>query len=600
MTPMLLPSLLLLPFAAPQTPSNLTFVPADALLVSHVDDLAVLRGAIAQHNYTRLITAPDGLFPQQDMSMLRTMLDPKPNAEALAALDEEARQILEIINTLQGGATAYLTQPRRSEDNNDAESPVFGLLLEPREASAEFQARLKEMVKDQKQITFLERGGMEVAVPTRSLVDADAFEAGMIFAPGRFGFVAGDDRVAVKAEFERLLSRLAGGEGAGIDTSAEFQGALRSLKAPGQLSFYMNLGSLVQLGKASFEAQSAALPVPAAAMLDRSGLDSLTFLAARLNVGTVENFDLEVYMPYQEDSLIGMLLSHIGAGTLEHLRRVPADALSVSVGSIDWYGLFEDALSLADEFEEGTGEMARAQLEAVSSMLGFDIEQDLLAQLAGPMVTFTRPLPQSEEQADNPMAAMFAMSQLNASSFLVSVKEPDTVEGALLDLVDFLAAQSGEDFGLVESEVEGARLWRLDAPSQGMELPFAIGFTPAEQSNGIMALGGNAADLANALKDPAGKSSSVLDHEKLGPLLRANVGRGALQVADTAATLEGAKLAFESMLGFSGLEGELDEDPVMKWFMEADAGAIERFLKGTGMQIMELQGGGVRLVYQSR
>jgi hypothetical protein len=545
-----------------------------------------------------LITAPDGLFPKQDMAMFRTMLDPQPSAEALAALEEEPREILELLNALKGGATIYLTSPGPASGDGEIAEPVFGVLLEPRGSSAEFQARIKAMVAEQQQITFLQRDGLEVAVPTRSLVDAEAFEAGMIFGQDRFAFVTGENRPAVKAEFERLLGRLAGASGEGVETNAQFQGALRSLKTAGQVQFFLDLRPLVAMGLASAEADD--MPLPAAAMLERSGLDGLTFVAARMNVGAVENFDLEVYMPYPEKSLIGMLLSHFGAGTVEHLRRVPSDALSVSVGSFDWYGLFEDGLSLADEFEEGTAEMARAQLDAFSSFVGFDIEQDLLAQLAGPLVSFTRQAPTTGQTATNATEMLQMFSALGAT-YLISVRDADTVEGALLDLVDFASAQSGGEFALKETDLDGSRIWGLDVQSpEGPEIPFALGFTPSEQANGVMAMGLNPSDVANALKDPAGRSSSVLDHEKLGPLLRANVGRGPLQVADTAATLK----SVAGMLGglaetMGSFTGEGDEE-AMRWLNAMDPSAIERYLKGTGLQVLELQGGGVRVAYQSR
>lgn len=600
MTPMLLPFLLALPSPAQEALSNLSLVPSDALVVAHVDDLPVLRGAIAQSSFTRLLTAPDGLLPKADLGYLRAILDPAPTPETLAQLPDELRQVLELLSQLQGQASAYITRPKASDSGDGLGDPVFGLLLEPKLPAAEFEALIQRLVAGQEQITFVERDGLRAAVPTRSLIDPAAFEAGMLFGNGRFAFVAGEDAGQTKGEFERLLRRLGGGAGDGVDKNPRFQTALRSMAGPAQARLFVDLEPLIDLAMA--EAEQEDMPLPAAMLMSRSGLEQLTFLTARMHVGALETSEFEFYMPYQEDSILGMLLGNFGPATLEHLRRVPQDAIGASAGSFDLFGLYEDGLALADELEEGMGEMARAQVDAASSFLGFDLEADLISQLAGPVVAFQPARGAGETNAE--LRDLLGSSGLD-SVMLVSLREPDTVEGALLELVDFAAVQSGEDFALVEFDQGGRKLWRFEADSVG-ELPFALGFSPAGEPNGVLAFGADPIGVAKALGDPAANATSVLDHEKLGPLLRANVGRGPLAVGDTARTLQSFYAALSGMLGaseeleaFATDVGE-GSDELEAWLAEADPSAIGRYLSGTSLQVMETGSGGLRLSYVTR
>jgi hypothetical protein len=600
MTPMLLPALLALASPAQEAVSNLSLVPADALVVAHVDDLPALRGAIAQSSFTRLLTAPDGLLPQADLGDLRTILDPAPTPEALAALPDELRQVLEILSCLKGQATVYLTRPALGTEAGASDEPVFGLLLEPKTSAAEFQALMQRLVAAQEQITFVERGGMLAAVPTRSLIDPSAFEAGMIFANGHFALVGGDEAAPVKAEFERLLARLGGGAGQGIEQNPRFQAAQRSMSGPAQARFFVDLEPLVDLMMAEMEQDS--MPMPAAMLMSRSGLEQLSYLSARMHIGALESTEFELFMPYQQDTILGMLLGNFGPASLEHLRRVPQDAINVSAGSFDVFGLYEDGLSLADEIEEGMGEMARAQVDAASSFLGFDIEADLITQLAGPLVMY-QPARSATEPRDE-LRELLASSGLD-SVWLLSLREPETVEGVLLDLVELAAAESGEEFGLVEFAQGGRKLWRIEAGSAG-ELPLALGFSPAGEPNGVLAIGIDTNSVAKSLADPASSSTSVLDHQKLGPLLRANLGRGPLAVGDTARTLQSFYEAISSLgaaagaLEGLGAESFGDGSELEGWLSQADPSAIGRYLSGTSLQVMETGSAGLRISYVTR
>lgn len=567
--------------------SCLDLTPSDAVFAMHLDSVSELRTQLVRNNYYQFLTSPEGVlgaFGDQVPVELRTILALDPTEEQLAALDEESRAILGLLHAVSGSATLYIANADLGEE------PVVGVLLEPGERMPQFAELMTELTAKSGEISILERGSVRVGVPTRSLTGQGDFNAGMIFSADRFGFVGGDNDEAVRAEFERLVERMSGGEGSSLLANERFVEAGQALTSPGQIDLFVDVAALMQWVEMAPAAPDGPSPQEVLATI---GADRMRWMAGRANIGTGEVMDLEFQMHIPKNSMVASLADLFGPLPLSLIERIPADAVAVTGANFDVNGLFNLALDSVDLFAEGMGEMGRAQIEQFGSMLGIDLEADLLEQFTGGFATYSVPARELDFEAD-PMAAMMMSSGL-ATAWVVELYDADLVADSFDGLIDFAGGMMTGGMGI---ELETVSVGGMDL-LQPAGMPFAFGF---EQNAGMgaMAIGLEPGMVAELLRNPGDRSKSVLDHEQLGPLIQSNRNASSFSAGLTAQTMVSARAGLLGLFGTLGSEMDADAEALETMLEHVDRDLIESFFQGVGVSSMERLPNSMKLHYRTR
>ncbi len=569
-----------------ETSTSLSLTPPDAVLVVHLDSAAELRAQIATNNYYRFFAAPDGiqsalgdLMPDE----IRTLLCLEPSAEQLAALDDEARQVLELLHTLRGSATFYVGHA------GPGEQPVLGLLLEPNERMPEFVRIVSELADESGEVTLLQRGALRVGVPTRSLTQAGEFEAGMIFSASSFAIVTGESSDSTRAEFERLVERMSGVQGQSVLDNPRFQAARAALRVDGQIELFGDLAALT--GWLDMIPEQESGPDPRA-VLESLGVSELRWIAGSVAIGSGENIDVEFQAYLPSGSLLARVADLMGPLPQALMKRIPADAVAVTGANFDVAGLYDLTLDTIDQFAEGMGEMARAQVEQFGSMIGVDLEADLLLPFSGAMASYSVPARKLDFEQD-PMRAMLMSSGLS-TAWVLELFETELVADSLQELLEVGAPQFG-----MPIELETVHSGGFDL-TQPVGVPILFGFTEGP-GPGALAIGLEAEMVAELLRDPSQRATSIFDHEQLGPLVESAARASTFTAGMTAQSMISARRGllsiFESMS--SMIEGE-DRTDFELMLEKVDQAMIERFFRGVGISQLERLPNALRMHYQTR
>ncbi len=585
----LLPALLSpLPLLATQEEEScLDLAPSDAVFAVHLDSVSELRTQLVRNNYYQFLTSPEGVlgvFGDEVPVELRTILALDPTEEQLAALDEESRAILGLLHAVSGSATLYVTHA------NPGEEPVVGVVLEPGDRMPQFAELVTELAQKSGEISILERGPLRVGVPTRSLTGQGDFHAGMIFSADRFGFTAGEDDEAVRAEFERLVDRMSGAEGSSLLANERFVEARGALTSPGQIDLFLDVATLMQWAALAPELPNDSNPQE---ILQTIGADRMRWMAGRANIGTGEVMDLEFQVHIPENSMVASMADLFGPLPLNLIERIPADAVAVSGLNFDLAGLFDLALDSVDQFAEGMGELGRAQIEQFGSMLGVDLEADLLDQFTGGFATYSIPAQELDFEED-PMAAMMLSSGF-ATAWVIELYDADLVADSIDGLIEFASGMmtGGLGIGLETMSVSGMDLL------QPAGTPFAFGFQQ-NAGMGAMAAGLDPSMVAELLSDPSARSKSVLDHEKLGPLVQANRNASSFSAGLTAQMMVSTRTGLLGLFQTLGSDLDTEGEAFEAMLDHIDRDLIESFFQGVGVSSMERLTNSVKLHYRTR
>lgn len=577
---------LLAPIPAPQIEDGLALTPADAVLALHLDDFEALRGQIAQNDYYRFLTDPEGLmgvFGEQVPDEIRALLSLDPTDEELAALGEEEQRLFTLLHSIEGSATLYLTNATPGQE------PVLGLLLEPGDRMPRFAEVVSQIADESGEVSMMERGSLRVGVPTRSLTGQGGFEAGMIFSADRFAMVAGDDDAAVRAEFERVADRMSGNAAASLLDNERFAEARRALSTQGQIDFFVDLGAMTSWIE-EIPAQPGQ-PSPQE-VLGQLGVDRMRWIAGRAGIGSGENMDLEVQVHVPHGSILGSLADLFGPLPPTLVERIPADAVAVTAGNFNLAGLFDLSLDTVEELAEGMGEMARMQIEQFSSMLGVDLEADLLEQFTGGFASYSIPAREVDFESD-PMAAMMMSSGL-ATAWVAELYDADLVADSVEGLIGFAGGMmGGGDIPLDTMTVAGFDLLR---PA---DLPVVFGFGQGSGTDAL-AIGLEPDMVAELLRDPADRKRSILDNEQLGPLVEQSRNVSTFQASITAQTMKSVRSGFLNF--FPQFAAEMgDEGPDFVQILESiDPQMIDRYFQGVSISTLERLPHTVRMHYRTR
>ena len=569
-----------------QTEDTLALAPADAFLVAHLDDADGLRSQLARNQYYRFLTSPQGLpgaLGSRWPAELQAVLSLDPTEEELASLGEEERKILELLQTIRGSATFYLAQASMDHE------PVVGIALQPGERMEDFVRLVSGFAEDSGEVTLLERNGLQVGVPTRSLTDSSKFEAGMIFSADTFALVAGDSPERTREEFERMVERMSGGEGESVAQSPMFPEAMAALRAPGQIDVFLDLTPFLAFADRLPQADDG--PAPEEVMAE-IGLDQMRWVAGRLGVGAGENLDFEMQVYVPEDTRVAAFLDLFGPMPLELMDRLPADLVSVSAGSFDLAGLYDMALDTVNDFAEGMGDMARAQVEQFGGMLGVDLEEDVLRQFTGAFASFSVPAAEFDAESD-PMRAAMLSSGL-ATAWVAELYDGDVLADSLDDLLEFGGGMMGMPIELETVQVGGFDLTRPAG------VPILYGFS-GDGPRDVMAFGLEADMVAALLADPAGNASNVFDHPQLGPLVSECRSASSFAAGLTAQSMLSMRNGFLNLMGpiqEESADAELEE--VESVLERVDQQMIQSFFEGVGISTFERLPNAVRLHYRTR
>ena len=572
--------------ATQEKASCLDLTPSDAVFAVHLDSVSELRTQLTRNNYYRFLTSPEGLlgaFGDEVPVELRTILALDPTEEQLAALDEESRTILSLLHAVSGSATVYVANASLGEE------PLVGVVLEPGDRMPQFAELVAEIAAKSGEISLLERGPVRVGVPTRSLTGQGEFTAGMIFSADRFGFVTGEDQEAVQAEFERLVERMSGENGSSLLANERFLESRSALTSPGQIDLFLDVATLMQWVALAPSDPDGPSPQE---VLETIGADRMRWIAGRANIGTGEVMDLEFQAHIPKDSMVASVADLFGPLPFGLIERIPTDAIAVGGLNFDMTGLFNLALDSVDQFAEGMGELGRAQIEQFSSMLGVDLEADLLEQFTGGFATYSVPAREIDFESD-PMAAMMQSSGL-ATAWVVELYDADLVADSFDGLIDFAGGAGGMSLELETVSVSGMDLL------QPAGMPFTFGFQQ-NAGMGAMAIGLEPGMVAELLRDPSDRSKSILDHEQLGPLVQLNRNASTFSAGLTAQTMISARTGMLGLIGLFDSEFEDAEAEVFEAALEhIDRDLVESFFQGVGVSSMERLPNSIKLHYRTR
>ncbi len=568
-----------------QAPADLALVPTDSLVVAHLDSVVGLRAAMQSNQFFKFTMGEQGVmdaFGVQLPPELLILMKNDPSEAELATLGDEWRLAAELIDSIEGGITAYV-RPQGFE-----RSPTVGVIVEPGAGMAEFTAKMRELLAEEEQVQFVERQGMLVGVPLDSLGEG-GMEAGMVFGDGIFAMVMGDNGSLNGTEFDRLLGRMAGVEGQSIFDNPRFGAAQRQLSVQGQMDFFLDLAPLMELALKEGAAETLPNGMTGAEVMEQAGISSMEYVVGRFGIGAGENTDFELLAHVPSGTMVSRLLDNFGSLPMGLMRRLPADALSVTGMNFDISGFVNDAIEMSDTFMEGASAQAEMGLAMVTQMIGLDLREDLLGQLTGDIVAFQRALPEGGSSADpTSLRGMLEISGTTAG-YLVGVRDTSILEGTIEDLIDFGAMQGDMDLGIDSAQFGAVTVYTPIVDTGGMgDVPFAWGFAP-----GVWGLGMRNEVVAELLSPQPEGFKSAIDDKVFGPVIRANSGASSFTVGRTADQLVAMISGMQQLGDLAG--GNQGMEQLIDGLASIEEDQIRAMFQGVSVQTLERTGAGLRI-----
>ncbi len=305
-----------------------------------------------------------------------------------------------------------------------------------------------------------------------------------------------------------------GGAEATLASTERFKKAFAQLPDGADSMYFIEVGKLMEQGRAFAEMGAAAAAAEAPAVEGEPAPNPLGFLPKIVDaldiweyVAGVSSTDglqtrTEEIVLLRDDAKSRPLYKvfYSNPPLKQPLKYIPAIATDVSVNSgIDLHALYTEAIRFVrDEVPEGD-EMI-AQWDAVRAEMPIDVEQDLLSWIDGSMATFSAPIP-------TPF--------LPGSVWILKVSDEEKANAALQQLCVLLDSLLVEQNGGVEdAELEGAEGFkRVILPPMFAMIP-GLGRPIFGIKGGHLFIGNGPEIVTSALEAGAGQADNFTKNER--------------------------------------------------------------------------------------
>ena len=258
---------------------------------------------------------------------------------------------------------------------------------------------------------------------------------------------------------------------------------------------------------------------------------------------------------------IGRMMDSFQPIEMSQVATLPAGTVQFSL--LRW----QPMQLLGALFEVAPAEVALQWQElrqASASLLGFDVESDLLAELDGRFSTYAAP---------GLVGQPAALDPLGGWSFQIGLHDGARLEGVLLDLLE-----AGAERGLLELDsFEEYDVWELQGELASSAPAMRLVFTP-----GALLLVNGREDLASALAPFGPASATLADGAAQVEELRARSGAFFFSYQDQAAAAATVLAELEALRALLGMSAQADQTELQlgEWFPGTLTTSAERTEEG--------------------
>lgn len=576
----------------------LTCAPEDAVMFASVQQLDALRADGRENAWYRMLRDAD--FEPTWERLRQT----EAWKEVFEANDADVDP-LAFMASIHGSITLFVEQPVDGEG-------AGCLVIDPGPDRAEFDEYLDALLDPDGLdgvVSYETHGDFELMLledeetgddePIEALVLMDAY--GLTF------FVAAGNGELALSTARATLDRIQG-EGPTLADSELLAEARGSDTAPGRVEVFFNTLAFAEAVKE----EDPDLDEDDLALIAALGLEQMTWAHAWLDVGQGEATDFALSFRLPDEGYVREWAGFFMPAPREMASMMPQDSNNIGMAGFDVWGLYQSVWDMVEEVFPDDYEMGRQQLEGASQSLGgVDIEQDLLAQIAGTLGTFSAPVSEAEWLEVSGLMSGYSPGEVPAdllygNAVLVGLRDAELVSLAIEDLMGFAAMMGLFDPMEIESEdFQGLEIQSLPLPN-GATASWCF-------DDGLFAFSMYPSALRSALRlRGSEEGASVLKNQLLAPHIAANAGASYLNLADSK---KAVRLGLESLsmlqsmfgqfgpAGFGGMDNSASPDD-FDWDFGSfpiPAGEVaDRYLKGTMISTMRVDGNAVKIRFKTR
>ena len=418
-------------------PTLLSAVPEDAILALWTDRWDAIRARGKENSWVRFLQDESWGFG----GVMQALLD-----EAADEMPEDAPRLEEVIGAIEGGVAAFLRASDTPED------PSFGVLIEVDPSNDVLLGHFDKLVD----LAAEEIGAASSDTYNGANLDILESELGdeaavWLDVEGLVGMTFGPTREIALETAQGVVDRWTG--------SDESKGYAGNELAPGggptpAFTVQLDLPRLMEsLGETFGDDEEEE------ALMEAVGVTAIEWVALSADIGEGEELELSLSAHIPSGNLIGNLLDHMGPMPVDYLDLMPSDSLSVALGAFDLWGMWTTIKDFMREYAPDDLEEMEAGLAAGKDEMGFDIEQDLLAQITGRFASFNMAIPPSEM----PELAIIGIEEIDPSmaqggAFLIELKDPQAVQR----MVNSVLEAQGMAEMVVAEDFQGVTIHSMD------------------------------------------------------------------------------------------------------------------------------------------
>jgi hypothetical protein len=400
-----------------------------------------------------------------------------------------------------------------------------------------------------------------------------------------------DSRELLLDTVHGVIDRMSGKDPSnGIEGSDVLAQARGSVKKPGRIEAFLDLGKTLEMVKAEKPPDEEDQKV-----MKTLGVDGLRWLYASGDIGKGESATFDLAVKFPDKGYLRDWIGLLGTAPRELAGAAPRESSSVGLVQFDLWGLWQSAWKLAAEIDPDGSEEARGKMDAALENFGAaDLEKSFLSQIDGRFMSFGVQVPAEEWKAALPETGdgeKHPPSASLGSAMVIGLRDAPAVSAFL----DSVLAKVGLGEMVKTEEFQGTTIHKL---STGAGPGFQWAFT---KKSGVLSQFPTA--LRAALRmEGAEKKDSALEKEAFKPLFEANASAGMLSLATTPDTLKGMLDALGKMHGLLALGMGRHGRPAGgdPFELMPSAAAIDRHFKGTLVSSVTRTGSVLHLQMSSR
>ena len=207
------------------------------------------------------------------------------------------------------------------------------------------------------------------------------------------------------------------------------------------------------------------------------GCSTVRWVHATMAFGDAEAVDLDVAMPYAQDTFVDGVLDRFTEIDRGRLRDVPADAGRMDAFAIDLEGLLAWLETDMSEVDPAIGESIDQALTAAKEVTGIDLREDVIVNLEETLVTWESPGVDSTMPMLQPLATtyVFAFEDVDPLIDLMDVVQGLAAGLATVTTGSHLPSGSDEEYDL----------WTFDSDFGALQVAVGAGRMVVSSRDGL-------------------------------------------------------------------------------------------------------------------